>query len=279
MKRLILAIFTLLLASASFGQHIFFLKNGDKLRGRFDGGNSDTVYLRLLGNNLLIAREEIAAIYFDDKQAPKDLFAQPVTPLPAAQEVSQAPLPPVVSTVAPPPAPPAIEALATARIRGMANDYYNQENKTVPDNGAKVWIVDSARVPQFDITVIDTFTIGNTYREIYNQYKKTNIKVPSDIPAQLRVFKSNNERNFEQLCRRAANQLNVITNSPAVKTTAANAEGSYELAVAPGTYFVFVRSNISKGNNSLETEGKVYCTKVRVADAGEATVRNSFDIF
>ena len=70
MKNVILIIaLTLALSGSCFSQNALYLKNGDKMSGKLEGYQNDTILFSFHGNKLKFKTTDIVSVYFNDKDA------------------------------------------------------------------------------------------------------------------------------------------------------------------------------------------------------------------
>ncbi len=281
MKKFITISIALTLSSILFAQHVLYLKSGEKLTGTVNGGVKDTLFFSFYGNNIKIAHENITAVYFSENEAApiQAPVAAPSAPAPMA-----APAIAAVPSATPAPAATntnnaAAKDQADGNVRGVVTYYLTKQNVTKPDVGARVTIVDSASVPDFNLAVVDTFHFGNSYLEIYNQYKLNHAKVPRDIPEQMMVWKSDTKTTFDLLTRRAYKEINTLKKAENQIKSTTDDKGLFNVTLKPGTYYVYIISNYATGETIMDLDGKVFCKKVHIKSKNESFVRSSFDVF
>lgn len=303
MKKNILLTSLLLITLLCFSQHIIILKTGEKLNGKVIGGKKDSIHFNFLGNKMRFSHADIKTIYFSPEALEEQTAApEPEVIVPAkvnkpakARKVEVIVEDPNASNETETVAAniPTAEAAATnnapavapqtasklAKIGGTINYYLTKENISKADSGARVLIVDSAKVPAFKIAVVDTFHFGNAYREIYQQYKLSHTKVPDDIPEQLAMWKANDKNSFDLLARRVYKNTNMLKNAPEAESAIADFRGQFSIPVKPGTYYVYIVSNNAVGQTMVDLEGKVYCRKVTVKGDQDELFKVSFDVF
>lgn len=269
MKKNLLITCSLLISLISFGQHTIILKTGEKLNGQVLGGRKDSINFSFFGNKIHFAHTDIKAIYFVQED---EIIETPVitAPVVKAKRVEASAPETVVETAKP---------MTSVKIGGTINYYLTKENISKADSGAQVIVVDSTKVPTFNIAIVDTFHFGNAYREIYQQYKLSHTKVPSDIPEQLAIWKADNKNNFDLLSRRVYKNIKMITNSPEGKKATTDFRGQFSIPVEAGTYYVYVVSNNAKGQTMIDQDGKIYCRKVVVKGDQDELFKTSFDVF
>lgn len=273
MKKNILITCSLLVTLLSFGQHTIILRTGEKLNGQVIGGRKDSINFNFFGNKLHFAHSDIKAIYFvqEDEVEPA---VKPTLAAPAVKAKAAITAPTNEEVVVQP-----TQAKAKVNIGGTINYYLTKQNISKADSGAQVIVVDSTKVPTFNIAIVDTFHFGNAYREIYQQYKMAHTKVPADIPEQLAIWKADNKNNFDLLSRRVYKNIKMIKNSPDGKTATTDFRGQFSIPVEPGTYYVYVVSNNAQGQTIVDQDGKIYCRKVVVKGDQDELFKTSFDVF
>ncbi len=282
MRKFIAIITALILSSVLFAQHVLYLNSGEKLTGEVSGGKKDTLFFSFYGNNLKIAHDNITAIYFSsEEQAPAKPLATsaPVAPIPPAVVAAPIPAADPTNTAAPTNNTTATQNQANGSIRGVITYYLTKQNVTKPDVGARVTIIDSASVPDFNLAVVDTFHFGNSYREIYNQYKLNHAKVPRDIPEQMMIWKSDTKTTFDLLTRRAYKEINTLKKAENQIKSSTDEKGLFNVTIKPGTYYIYIISSYATGETIMDLDGKVYCKKIHVKSGDESFIRNSFDVF
>lgn len=280
MKKVILFSIAFLIGLLCFSQHTMYLKSGEKLKGKLIGFKKDSISYLFMGNKLRVAQKDVIAVYFNDSiEIPQIANNKPTTqPTASAQVMTQqaettVPKPAIVEQ-----AKPAAEQ-KPGKIIGAITYYIIKKNITKPDSASRIYLIDSTKVPKFDITVVDTFYFGNAYREIYDQYKTSHTKMPNDIPQQLILWKANDKNSFDMLSRRAFKNVSMLKNTTNKIKTMADENGKFSFTVKPGTYYLYIVSNYVQGETVVDLEGKTYCKKVVVKSDDEVFVKNNFDVF
>lgn len=253
MKKSIFFFALTFIVNLTFGQNVLYLKNGDKINGKFEGYKKDTIIFNLQGNKIKYSSKAVSAIYFDQLIAPKN-----ITNL---NELDKA------------------ESKQEGKIYGVITYFFNKNYGDKPDVGAKVFIVDSSKVKDFDISLLDTFHYGNSYRQMYLFYKSIKMKVPIELMIQVRKYNVENKNSFDSLDYRAFQSIiEKIENSKYVKEIVIDGVGNYSLNVLPGTYYVCFKSNNRKSSNVTESDGKVRCFKAIVKDGDDTNVSYNFEL-
>jgi hypothetical protein len=254
MKKSILFFAFTLIVNLTFGQNVLYLKNGDKINGKFEGYKKDTIIFNLQGNKLKYSSKVVSAIYFDQLIAPKNITN--------SIELNKA------------------ESKQEGKIYGVITYFFNKNYGDKPDVGAKVFIVDSSKVSGFDISLLDSFHYGNSYRQMYLSYKSMKMDVPIEVMNQVKKYNVENKTSFDSLDYRTYRSVfGKIQISKYVKETVIDGVGNYSLNVLPGTYYVYIKSNNRKGSSITEISGKVRCFKIIVKDGNETNVSYNFGLY
>jgi len=220
------------------------------------------------------AADTTKAIPTDTAKATKTKVAKDTATIPVAEA-------PVVTMTMPAPRATPVVAVKQdeGKIKGIISYYITKNNISRPDSGAQVLIVDSANVPQFNVTAVDTFLFGSAYREIAQQYKVTGDKVPDEITDQLKVLKVLDDNAFEQVVKQADKNINLLKNSGAAQNLIVDKNGFFNITTKTGIYYVLISSLKAKGNNTIEKGGKIFCKKIMVTKELDTIVKNSFDVY
>lgn len=248
MKIIVFLAVALIISNISISQNILFLKTGDRLSGKLEGYNNDTIIFNLKGNKLKYSTSEVLSIYFDEKNAPLDLKQTTSTN-------------------------------GETKIFGVVTYYFNKNYGYKPDVGVEVYIVDSAKVPTFSMANIDTFYYASSYRDMCKVYQSAKKTVPTDILEELKKWNVETEEDFNSLDKRTyTNILSKIINSKVAITTFVDGGGNYSVKVEPGTYYVYMSSKNRTGLSITEIGGKIYCKKIIVKEGEDVNVSKQFEL-
>lgn len=250
-KTVLLLALSLILSNLSFSQNVLFLKKGDKMNGKLEGFKNDTVIFKIQGNKLKFKTSDILSIYFDEKLAPTDLIKTTKTNeiIPARQ----------------------------GSIFGVVTYYFNKNYGDKPDVGAEVYIIDSVKVPDFNLSVVDSFYYATFYKNLYLEYKSMG-KVPDNIMKEVEKYHLDDKQAIDSLDKSASTNIFKILYSDDVMKTVVDGIGNYSVKLKPGTYYVHIKSNNRKGMSMTEVMGKVKCEKVVVKDGGDINVSYNFGL-
>lgn len=247
MKKILLIVVVLMSGLLCQAQHTIYLRNGEKLKGRVDGGRKDSIYFKFMDNRMRFATNDILAIYFDENLAPDKIVD-----------------------------PDAAEK--TSHLLGFAIDSNVRTNKMTPDANAKIWIVDSTAIPYFDMPVIDAYLMGSASREVAAQFKANKKKVPEDVKQTMKMYHAEDDDEFEELCSKTNKNLSMLKGNKATLKSTSDSRGHFNIAMKGGVYYILVESGSYKGNTSVETDGKIFCQKVIVPFNDDVPIKAIIDV-
>jgi hypothetical protein len=219
------------------------------MNGKLEGFKNDTVIFKIQGNKLKFKTSDILSIYFDEKLAPTDLIKKTNEIIPATQ----------------------------GSIFGVVTYFFNKNFGDKPDVGAEVYIIDSIKVPDFNLELVDSFYYTNTYKNLYLEYKSMG-KVPDDIMKKVEKYHLDDKIAIDSLDKSATTNIFKIIYSKDVIKTVVDGIGNYSVKLKPGTYYVHIKSNNRKGMSMTEAMGKVKCQKVIVKEGGDINVSYNFGL-
>ncbi len=247
-----LSIFVLTFQNFSFCQSVLFLHSGDKINGKFEAFKNDTIIFKFQGNMLKFKSSDIHSIYFNSDDAP---------PNKSNSFISNDK-----------------KSLQDERIFGVITYYFNQNYGDKPDIGAKVAVIDSSEVPDFKMTVADSFYFGNSYRNMYLTYKFNKKEVPQSILREVKKYKVEEKSEFDALDEKSIRNIFKIILSKKKLNSTADGNGNYSIKVKPGTYYIYIESNNRKGLSMTESQGKVIINKVKVKEGVEYNISHNFGL-
>lgn len=199
-------------------------------------------------------------------------------------------------------------AYSQATVGGVVTYYFNQYQGDKPDLGAKVLLVDSAKIEAFDAKVVEDFLFAKSYRQLqavtmenhkyysrlvastkgkkrqqeaHDKHKADMAgtqKSLDEINAALVRLGADTDEKFEAMDEKATQMLGKIkTDNSSQKTV--DGSGNYSFNVTPGTYYVYISSKNRTGLNLTEVLGMVYLKKVRVAENDSKDVSHNFALY
>lgn len=254
MKRLFLVLISTFFMCTLLAQNILILKSGEKMNGKVERYRNDTLTFVFKGNKLQFKRNEIAAIYFDEKQVP----------LPQQNSPQQ------------------IEQKQEGKISGVVTYFFNDNYGDKPDIGAKVIIANAENLPDFNYNIVEGFLHGKLYRSLYNSYvARGDKKGLESIMDQVRLYQVETQEKFNSLDNRAADELSKIKFKNAVYNInlVVDGNGTVSTSVPQRKYFVYVISNNRTGDNVCEMMGKIYFTTITVKAGETANFAAKFDLY
>lgn len=238
-----------------FGQNVVILKSGEKLNGKVERYNKDTLTFSFKGNKMQFKSSEIVSIYFDEKAIDKEK-PNPTT---------------IVS-----------EQKGPGSITGVVTYYYNSTYGDKPDIGAEILIIDVNDAKDFKYLTVDSFTYSSTYKALYDSYaKEGKPKIPDNISKEVKRYGVNTNEGFDALDKRAKNELDKIQFKNIIYCTklTVDGNGNFSANVPAGSYYVYIKSNNRKRNSLTEVMGKVSCQKITVRSDETSNVNVKFDIY
>lgn len=252
MKYFLIFLFTTSFTATLFGQNVLILKSGEKLNGKVERFRNDTLTFNFKGNKMQFKSSEIASIYFDEKEIPKE---QPTT-LVAVQEPE-------------------------GKIAGVVTYYFNDNYGDKPDVGAKVLIINSLKVPDFHFATVDNFLKAKTYKLLYDSYVTMGQTPNNSIKENVKAYGVETAEGFDALDKRAVNELDKIRFDNIFYCTkvVADGNGTFSVNVAPGKYYVYITSNNRRGKNITEILGKVNCKEIEVKSGQTSNLNAKFDLY
>jgi len=185
-------------------------------------------------------------------------------------------------------------SFAQTSIGGVITYYFNEYQGNKPDLGAKVYLVDSLKVKDFNVELFNKFTLAENCRgslpkynqliEIYleevkrtngkkkfvdeNLKKKKNLENCENSKNEILIFLKENDietnEKFDNLTKNLYNEILKLNNDFPVKSI--DNLGGYNFIVKKGTYYVYVKSNNRKFNNIIENNGQIYIKKIRILE-------------
>lgn len=167
----------------------------------------------------------------------------------------------------------------TATVRGVITYYFNQYQGNKPDLGAEIFVVDSAKTPEFSQALADSFYYGNAYRGYAERYREMRKEVPSDIKDNIEKWGVKEDDSFGELDKRNAKNTLLVKYAKDVIKTTVDGTGTFSVQLAvPGTYYIIIRSKGRTGLSITEVTGKVYTKKISPKAGEYLDVSNNFDL-
>lgn len=253
-KTILLIMLSLILSNLSFGQNILFLKSGDKMNGKLEGCNNDSIIFKFQGNKLKFKTSDIISIYFDEKLATLDLSKSTKT-----NEINQ---------------------VIQGSLSGVITYFFNKNYKNKPDLGAEVFIADTTKIADLNLVAIDSFITASFYKNIYLTYKSMgrNVKIPDDIIEKIKEFKLEDDLVIDSLDERAYTNISKVTNAKDVIKTVVDGNGNYSIKLKTGTYYVYIKSNNRNGASINEIDGKILFKKIIVKNGEDTNLSYNFEL-
>jgi hypothetical protein len=245
MKKLFLFItLSIILSNLSYGQNVLFLKSGDKINGKFEGCKNDTIIFKFQGNKLKFKTSDIISIYFDEKLTTNEVNTE-----------------------------------IKGSLSGVVTYFFNENYGDKPDIGAKVHIVDTTKIADFNLVAIDSFKTASFHKDLYLKYKimGKKVKIPDNIIEKIKEFKLEDDLVFESLDKNAFLNLRKIDNSENVIKTVVDGNGNYSAKLNPGTYYVYIKSNNRFGPSINEIDGIIICEKIIVKNGEDINLNYNFE--
>lgn len=192
-------------------------------------------------------------------------------------------------------------------VSGVVTYYFNQYQGNKTDIGATVILIDSATVKNFDYKLYENYHYGKSYQNMYFQsqvrydkylevFKKTEGKkkyaednekfrkgmedAKKDMERhmeQMVLYKSETPEKSAKISTDLYMQLLKLDDDLPKKTVDGN--GNYTMNVKPGIYYVFIRSkNRTSSLNIVESSGKIYIKKIKIAENENKDVSTNFEL-
>lgn len=197
--------------------------------------------------------------------------------------------------------------IAQSKIKGTLTYYFNKYQGDKPDIGAKIYVIDTSKVQDFDYKIYYKFNTARTYRHIYNndlylytlseasakKYKnKKRFKEFYDRDLlQMEQSKKSMDDSYNELVKVGAeteekfndlDKLNfknilkiTLTNEYTLKTIA-DGIGNFSLDVDPATYYVIVQSKGRTGLSVSDGLGIIYYENITVGENKTVNISNNF---
>jgi hypothetical protein len=228
MKLVLLFVVTVIFSNLVYGQNIVLLKSGDKMNGKVDGFKNDTLIFIYKGNKIQFKSSEISAVYFDETQLPINNLNYLVKPTGQNQN---------------------------GKISGVITYFFNDNLGYKPDVGAEVLVISSAKISNFNYSIIDSFLNPE-------MYSITNKTVLSELDKgawdEIAKIKYENIAYCQKLI--------------------VDGNGNFSSDFPEGTYYVLVTSANRHGYGMSDALGKYGCKKL-IVKPGETTYFNKkFDV-
>lgn len=198
----------------------------------------------------------------------------------------------------------------TSEIKGVVTYYFNEYQGDKPDLGAKVFVLDSIKNPDFNYELMYNFDYGKSYRNYYSifysryeeydvlakkyegkkkhkekfdeyrKYADENKVSADDVFLKMERFGVETEKKFSEMCSAV---FDVFLNIETLKKLKAekitiDANGSYRFELSPGTYYVLIKSKNRKGYNVAEIDGDVYFKKIKLKENESFDVSHNFEL-
>ncbi|MEO5990932.1 MAG: hypothetical protein ABIP68_04795 [Ferruginibacter sp.] len=253
MKYVLIFIIIIGLNSRAIGQNTLILKSGETMKGKIERFSNDTLTFNFKGNRMKLKSSEILAVYFIEKDITNEK-----------------------STTSATLSAPKLEG----KISGVITYFFNDNIGDKPDVGSEILIINSAKVPNFNFSTVDSFRYAKTYKTLYFSYAKRG-KVPDDIREKVQKYGVETEEGFDALDNRARDELVKIRfeNITYCTKVVVDGNGTFSANLESGKYYVYITSNNRKGKNMTEVMGKVYCQEVVVRSGETTNVNTKFDLY
>jgi hypothetical protein len=189
-------------------------------------------------------------------------------------------------------------------IKGVVSYYFNKYQGDKPDLGASVVVVDSIKANNFDFKLWNNYYFGKSYRSTYSLSKITldnytslynKAKGDEKLKYQERMeiaqrdvdryyqdlvkYNCETDEKFKSLDEELFPKLVPFINGkePYIETTVDN-NGNYLINVAPGTYYVYIKSKNRKGITMIDVMGDTYIQKVKVTKNQSKDLSHNFTL-
>lgn len=151
-------------------------------------------------------------------------------------------------------------------ISGKVTFVFNKFQGEQPDNGAKVYILDSASAGNFSMDLADSFYYAAFYLGLQREYLDNHQDLPDNLQESIEKSGAGNQKVFDDMDRRNASQLFDLVANANIRSVAANDAGAYSYPLAAGTYYILIQSNGRTGMNTTENQGMVRVRKVKIVN-------------
>ena len=158
-------------------------------------------------------------------------------------------------------------------ISGIVTYYFNEYQGDKADIGAKVYIIDSIKNPEFDYELISNYLEGcfnkslyytylglfNTYSELtakyegkkkyVNEYEKFKLQRDDDKKwmdgyySEMIKYGVETDEKFKELDKKTCINYNIVKNKENIIVKTIGANGDYSISLTPGVYYVLIISN------------------------------------
>ncbi len=253
MKKILLVSISLIFFQIAKSQQIMVLKNGNKMNGKIEKVNGDTISFKFQGNRLKIASVEIKAIYFDESSIQDEQIKEKT----AGGE--------------------------NGKLTGVITYFFNDNYGDKPDVGAIVYILDSISAVNFvtkdsvktpiNVNLIENYLYGAFYLKISKSYGKD---VPANVSEQIRGYGVETEEKYTQLGDSALTYYSRFRFKADKVTVDGN--GSYSKSIKPGTYYVLIQSKHRESLNSIEVVGNIYLKTIHITSGEEFNLSHNFPV-
>lgn len=150
-----------------------------------------------------------------------------------------------------------LSAQQTGKIEGVVTYFFNKYQGDKPDLGAQVVVIDSAHARLFDNKVIDTFNLATGYRALLKKFSPEDLVKFGNIPQTLEKLGADTPEKYDQLASRALRCYFDIDMNKDAQKTVVDGTGKYSFTVAPGKYFILIKSKGRIGLTPVEVTGRV----------------------
>jgi len=232
-------------------QNILFLKNGDRLNGKLEGLKLDSLIFKLQGTKIRISSSDVIAIYMDSKIAPSTL-----------QNLNNS----------------NIVKQENGKIFGVVTYYFNHNYGDKPDVGSTVFVADSAMHPEINFEDVQIYQKAIAFRNLSNLLKKPNQPLPALMQAQADKYKWEDSTVFDGIDKLSYRNIKLLQNSDKVFNSVVDGVGNFSQKVAPGTYYILIKSNNRKGSTNTELSGQIYFKKVLIKAGDEYNISHKFSL-
>lgn len=249
MKNVILIIaLTLALSNSCFSQNALYLKNGDKMSGKLEGYQNDTILFSFHGNKLKFKTADIVSVYFNDKDFSTDQAMET-----AVTEIDPSKM---------------------GEISGVITYLNRFEFK--PDVSTDVYFADITNIKDFNLATLDSF---NNYI-VYKNFRKNWAPRPANqlIASMYDEGEKYNydKLNFNSLDKRTAMNISKILDAKNITKAIVDGNGNYSAKLRPGTYYVLFKSRNSARRDKFETAEWFKCDKVNVSEGESIKMSYAF---
>lgn len=160
-------------------------------------------------------------------------------------------------------------------ITGAVTYLFNEYQGVKPDLAAKVAVLDSLTVKDFDFNMYEKYERAKTLK---NRLERWNIvyesasrsdqkdyKIQIDaIQNELKKLDSDTDEKFDTLDKIVRKKIVDRASEEKMTLKIIDNSGGYSLTVSPGTYYIFITSKNVHSSTLSEIDGDIYCEKVKI---------------